>query len=530
MAMQVYVHAVNQTKIRTPIQDPSLAISLVKLTPGSEAYPMNQRHIFFNGQCLPDDERTFADYGIQDQSELLLVLLHSRDSPLAQEQETEALGWAAAEGYLSVIQWLVEEGGVSAEARNNKGDTPLAQAVSHGQVDIARWLVKEGGVSAETRNNKGETPFAKAVSRGEFDAAKWLAEECRVETETGDNWGVTPLMKAVSFGNLDIARWLVEECKVSVKGENLEGDTVLTLAVRKGHFEFVRWLVEERGVSVAELNDNKESALNVAIRNDRLDIVRWLVLEIGVPMEEENDKESTLIFAIRHDLLDIVRCLVEESRENAKKRDKDGFTPLLNGVFFNSPHVVHWLLSEGHSSVDDDQDFDNGKSVWNPGFNVVGDELIRLLLMFGAPPDGIDVLPPSQQELARQAVVLRARLPRWTKQRNEGMLQNLGTVLPRALGQLVLQLYGPPSPEEVWDKNTGVPLQDLYDEFIRVNDDNRRLREKNARLEDLLAKAKRTAEREDEGTNKRANEGTNEGTSKKARRAEPGKERGTPAP
>ena len=142
---------------------------------------------------------------------------------------------------------------------------------------------------------------------------------------------------------------------------------------------------------------------------------------------------------------------------------------------------LRWLLCQGHFRVDDV--FMDDETVFEILKNKdLADDLVRLLLVFGAPPDDFtEHLSPEQQELVRKAVVLRARLPRWREQRHQRITQSVGEVLPSAISDIVLEYYGP-SPEDAWDEDTGVPLGDVFEEFVEVSASNLQLQDENARL------------------------------------------------
>ena len=180
--------------------------------------------------------------------------------------------------------------------------------------------------------------------------------------------------------------------------------------------------------------------------------------------------------------------------------------------------LVHWLLSEGGSSIDE-HDVHN-RSLWelvskwkkeenkeevddNDDNKDAFDEeaataCLRTCLTLGAPPDGFDAatrFSPAQLELVRKAAVLRARLPGWMEWRRSLVREGLSRCLPLALGAVV-QGYCEPREEDVWDDVGGVPLGDVWGQVVYLREENERLREGSARevVESLREEVERLKE------------------------------------
>ena len=309
------------------------------------------------------------------------------------------------------------------------------------------------------------------------------------------------MLDAAKEGRLEEVQRLVRSGAVDVgahdERERCYKKTALIYAARDGHLEVVRWLVQEGGSSVEERDDDGMTALFCATIYGQLEVVRWLVQEGGSSVEERHDNGmSALLCAAEYADLEMVRWLVQEGGSSVEERDDDGMTALLRAARDGHLEMVRWLLSDGGSTVDEQNN--DGESLWNlvdnwhnedededdDDDNEAATACLRTCLTLGAPPDGFDTttrLSPAQQELARKAVILRARLPAWLERRRSLVHEGLSRCVPSALGAVV-QGYCEPSEEEVWDEVAGVPLGDVCGGrwwiWLRLREENARLRER----------------------------------------------------
>ena len=109
-------------------------------------------------------------------------------------RQMTSLMWAAQDGYLALVRFLVSEG-ADIHMRDENGWTALMKAAVGGHLALVRFLVSEGA-------------------------------DIHVRDENG--W--TALMWAAVGGHLAVVRFLVD-CGADVNARNESGDTALTWAV-----------------------------------------------------------------------------------------------------------------------------------------------------------------------------------------------------------------------------------------------------------------------------------------------------------
>ena len=111
----------------------------------------------------------------------------------------------AANGYLEGVKSCVEQG-VSVEARDSFGDTPLHWAAYWGRLEVVKWLV-EHGANVNARNDEGNTPLHKAAKKGHLEVVKYLVEYRADVNAINDN-GESVLDWAVASENWELVNYL----------------------------------------------------------------------------------------------------------------------------------------------------------------------------------------------------------------------------------------------------------------------------------------------------------------------------------
>jgi hypothetical protein len=82
---------------------------------------------------------------------------------------------AVRRGDLGNVQRLVAEG-ADVKKTDSNGLTPLLQAAKYGYISIMSWLLAEGGSSIAEKTNSGTTALIIAASLGRFPAVQYLLE------------------------------------------------------------------------------------------------------------------------------------------------------------------------------------------------------------------------------------------------------------------------------------------------------------------------------------------------------------------
>ncbi len=105
---------------------------------------------------------------------------------------------SAADGDLDQVKSLVE-GGVSVNAADEVGYTPVQAASSWGRMDVLKWLVDNGGdVTAGDEDGDTALHITETADVADYLMSKGASPEAR------NSMGLTPLDMVVEEGNNDL--------------------------------------------------------------------------------------------------------------------------------------------------------------------------------------------------------------------------------------------------------------------------------------------------------------------------------------
>ena len=99
------------------------------------------------------------------------------------ESKDDEFGWtplsfAALNGHLDAVKFLVEEGGADVESKDLSQKTPLSRAAAEGHLEVVKFLVEEGGADITSKDEDGKTALDLA-RRGIRDGWWWGDPEGR---------------------------------------------------------------------------------------------------------------------------------------------------------------------------------------------------------------------------------------------------------------------------------------------------------------------------------------------------------------
>lgn len=238
------------------------------------------------------------------------------------EEGFAALHWAIQEGYLRIVELLLDHG-ADVNLPNQDGMSPLHIALYDQKTDIALLLIKRGahldldehGFSAlhlvagrggnkkvlrklsqnvellhqRTDDGEGVTPLHYAAQEGKSKKVQLLLE-AGAEVDAVGLDGFTPLYLAVGNNHPKAVKVLLK-AGADIEAENVaDGDTaVLALASAYGYERVVRLLLSY-GADPLHRNEDGRTARDAALDNEHHQIAEILrQKEIDALSEEENN-------------------------------------------------------------------------------------------------------------------------------------------------------------------------------------------------------------------------------------------------
>lgn len=152
-----------------------------------------------------------------------------------------AVHWAARNGHLAVLRWLVDVCGCDPGAVTKDGTTPFHWAAWQGHVHVLAWLADR--CDWASRNSYGCNAGQWAAQAGDVRACEWLRLR-------GLDWGIlnanghSALHKAAVKGNTAVCEWLVAVAGLGAEHARPDGDgnTPGRMARAEGHAQLADWL------------------------------------------------------------------------------------------------------------------------------------------------------------------------------------------------------------------------------------------------------------------------------------------------
>lgn len=161
--------------------------------------------------------------------------------------------WAARNGYVEVMDYLVAKGG-DLEVTSFGGMRALHHAANQSRLPVVARLV-ELGTNVEVQDDAGNTPLHFAASRGILNPITLLLG-AGAKVNATNKQDVTPLMKAVNAGHTTAVEKLIDN-EANVNQVNSEGNSALHLAARGGFASIVKVLLEARATTSARNKQGK---------------------------------------------------------------------------------------------------------------------------------------------------------------------------------------------------------------------------------------------------------------------------------
>ncbi len=81
-----------------------------------------------------------------------------------------AVYFAAQEGRLDCVHWLIEHGNADPWLASADGMTPLHAAAQTGRLNVTHWLVRSANCPITCRTCDGATPIHFAAAKGDGDS------------------------------------------------------------------------------------------------------------------------------------------------------------------------------------------------------------------------------------------------------------------------------------------------------------------------------------------------------------------------
>ncbi|XP_076285725.1 uncharacterized protein LOC143211701 isoform X2 [Lasioglossum baleicum] len=261
------------------------------------------------------------------------------------------LHYAAKSDKLEVVKYLIEEKGANVNVKDNDGQTPLHSAANSDKLEVVKYLIEEKGANVNVKDNDGQTPLHSAAKSDKLEVVKYLVDK-GANVNVKDNDGQTPLHSAAKSDKLEVVKYLIEEKGANVNVKDNDGQTPLHSAADHGKLEVVRYLIEQKGANVNVKDNDGQTPLHSAAKSDKLEVVKYLIEEKGANVNVmDNYGQTPLHSAADHGKLEVVRYLIEEKNANIDVKDNYEQTPLHFAAINGKLEVVRYLIVEKNANM-----------------------------------------------------------------------------------------------------------------------------------------------------------------------------------
>ncbi|MFN7095614.1 MAG: ankyrin repeat domain-containing protein, partial [Burkholderiales bacterium] len=251
--------------------------------------------------------------------------------------------------------------GVSINARDNQGNTPLHWAVRQKNFPFANYLI-ELGADINIRGNNGKSLLHEAAQTGDLELIEWLIAR-NIDVNIQDNDNSNCLVFAASWGKIDVIKPLIE-AGVQINHVDNQGYTPLVWAVKNRHkntaeelikYGANKWFKDRYGKNLLHhaVDNNCYSIfrliLNIWNKDQILsDLIIWLK-EQGLNInEKDNDGLTPFNYAIEKGNFNLADTLINLGA-GWRTCDHQGNTCLHRAVDTYNPKIetIKWLINRG---------------------------------------------------------------------------------------------------------------------------------------------------------------------------------------
>jgi len=231
----------------------------------------------------------------------------------------------------TMVAHLFLKHGADANAHDSKGYTPLILAAMHGNIDVAMLLIEKGADINLTA--KGYSVIMYAVVNNRTDFIKMLVHKgANVKTSKSDLQ--TPLHFVAKYHNVEIAKLLIKKGADVNAVDEFAGETPLFYAIHGDDFDqfdpaeslkTIKLLIK-KGANINIKNKTGESPLMVSLRKSNK--IALLLIRKGADLNATDTIGRTALhLAYMYSNATVIAELIRRGADvNAK--DKQGLTPV----------------------------------------------------------------------------------------------------------------------------------------------------------------------------------------------------------
>ncbi len=169
-------------------------------------------------------------------------------------------------GFVDVVQVLLEQSTVDANAVDEQGWSALIHSITNGQNEIIRLLLDSKQVDVNLCDVYGQTALhieAEAVNKNAL-IAEWLIES-GASLDIEDRDGMTPFLRAIEAHNFPVARCLVDK-NCNRHARSSDGRSCLHIAAQHHFIDMVLWMIGDLKINANVLDNNFQTPAMLCVQ------------------------------------------------------------------------------------------------------------------------------------------------------------------------------------------------------------------------------------------------------------------------
>lgn len=240
------------------------------------------------------------------------------------------------------------EKGVSVNAVNGHGSTPLHYGAQRGHLAVVKYLI-ENLANVNIVDSNMCSPLYLAAADSKIDEMQGHRLPIHVAlSSNAEDTGIGASHEVIAPNRLDVVRYLVEN-GADINAPTKNGNTPLYIAAGSNHLDIVKYLASE-GADVDARTRFHVTALYIATHKGLTEVVKYLIDQNAEVNPVDIFGTPPLYYAAEIGALDCVKCLVERGAlVNLANRNKS--TPLLAAAARGRLDVVKYLVDEQGADV-----------------------------------------------------------------------------------------------------------------------------------------------------------------------------------
>ena len=252
--------------------------------------------------------------------------------PDYKDEGTTPIMIAARQGDVAIVEYFLSlTGKVDINAQNSQGMTSLMIACSEGFVEVVNTLLENPLIDVNAADKDGFTALLIACSRGHEDIVSLLLGHEDIEVNKPNSRLMTALMIAANMSHAGVVRLLLTRDDIKVNAQSASKFTALMCACDNDNTEIVSSLLQHQDIDINLEDSNNESALVWACDNNQTEAISLLLGREELRRTHSNIVRIMWFVMRRHVDMNDMRLVIEEA------------------VTKNLPDIARWLLQiEGY--------------------------------------------------------------------------------------------------------------------------------------------------------------------------------------